>query len=529
MTSRHSLRAIALVFLSALPVAAESQPPAKSNISLLEYGARFDGVTDDTEAWKRAIKDALSGPWGAVIKVPAGRSVVSETLVVEITGNEGLAINGEGADISEIIWTKPMDGIRVELVDGSASTRDEGGTGAKFKMSGVSLIQGTPFVKVDTTDPVPAGSTQLHLATTEGLQPGMHIDSFCQRMSNIPQTATIARIIDDKTVELTEKTTGPMPERVRRGEELTTENKALYEIVFVQYAGTALTVRGRSNQQLGVEPPELMISDVSIHGGSGGSILTAGSCWRYGIVFKDQTTLRITDTAIRFSRVSPVGTGITISGDRSKSRLVSDHHLENVRIQWGEVGISVCNGDQNFEGLMIMNSTIVGSRRAGILADNGGSYSGQLTVTGCHINAGEAAIKTNGILEVGLCNNYIIAGHSPSPRPLAVGFDFKNTASMTITGNLFNFNPANPAGGWGIIVDCDEKWGGRTIPAVIANNSIFNPPTGGLSFRNHATNILVNGNSIVTAGKPVEVAGTAKVNVGINQINGEMVTGLEKK
>ena len=186
MTSRHSLRAIALVFLSALPVAAESQPPAKSNISLLEYGARFDGVTDDTEAWKRAIKDALSGPWGAVIKVPAGRSVVSETLVVEITGNEGLAISGGGADISEIIWTKPMDGIRVELADGSASTRDEGGTGAKFKMSGVSLIQGTPFVKVQTTDPVPAGSTQLHLATTEGLSPGMHIDSFCQRMPNIP-------------------------------------------------------------------------------------------------------------------------------------------------------------------------------------------------------------------------------------------------------------------------------------------------------------------------------------------------------
>ena len=362
MTSRHSLRAITLLFLSALPVAAEPPAPAKTNISLLEYGARFDGVTDDTEAWKRAIKDALSGPWGAVIKVPAGRSVVSETLAVEITGNEGLAIN-----------------------------------------------------------------------------------------------------------------------------------------------------------------------DVSIHGGSGGSILTAGSCWRDGMVFKDQTTLRITDTAIRFSRVSPVGTGITISGDRSKSRLVSDHHLENVRIQWGEVGISVCKGDANFEGLMIMNSTIVGSRRAAILADNGGSYSGQLTVTGCHINAGEAAIKTNGILEVGLCNNYIIAGQSPSPRPLAVGFHFKNTASMTITGNLFNFNPENPAGGWGIIVDCDEKWGGRKIPAVIANNSIFNPPTGGLSFRNHATHILVNGNSIVTAGKPVEVAGTAKVNVGINQINGEMVNGLDKK
>lgn len=529
MTSRHCPRALALLFLSALPAAAESQLPVRTEFSPVEYGARFDGVTDDTEAWKRAIKEALANPWGAVIKVPAGRSAVSETLAIEIVGNKGLAINGGGADISEIIWTQPMDGIRVELVDSSSSTRDAGGSGAKFKISGVSLIQGTPYVKAETTETVPAGSTYLHLATTQGLSQGMYIDSFCQRMTNIPQTATIARIIDDKTVELTEKTTGPMPERMRKTEELTTPDKALHEIVFVQYVGTALTIRGRSNQQLGVEPPELMISDVSIHGGSGGSILTAGSCWRDGIVLQDQTTLRITDTAIRFSRVSPVGTGITIFGDRSKSRLVSDHHLENVRIQWGEVGISVCKGDANFEGLMIMNSTIVGSRRAGILADNGSSYSGQLTVTGCHINAGEAAIKTVGILEVGLCNNYIIAGQSPSPRPLAVGFHFKNTASMTITGNLFNFNPANPAGGWGIIVDCDEGWGGRTIPAVIANNSIYQPPTGGLSFRNHATNILVNGNSIVTAGKPIEVAGTAKVNVGLNQINGEMVSGLEKK
>jgi hypothetical protein len=528
MTFRFPLPAIALLFLPALPVAAEAQAQTKSNISLLEYGARFDGVTDDTEAWKRAINDALSGPWGAVIKVPAGRSVVSETLVLEITGNEGLAINGEGADISEIIWTKPMDGIRVELADGSASTRDEGGTGAKFKMSGVSLIQGTPFVRVETTEPVPAGSTQLHLATTKGLSPGMHIDSFCQRMSNIPQTATIARIIDDKTVELTEKTTGPMPERVRSSEELSTVDKALYEIVFVQYAGTALSVRGRSNQQLGVEPPELMISDVSIHGGSGGSALTAGSCWRDGMVFKDQTTLRITDTAIRFSRVSPIGTGITISGDRSKHRLVSDHHLENVRIQWGEVGISVCNGDPNFEALMIMNSTIVGSRRAGILADNGGSYSGQLTVTGCHINAGGAAIKTNGILEVGLCNNYIIVGQIQSPDAMAHGFHFKNSASMTVTGNLFNFVAGNRAKeSWGMLVDCDESWEGRKIPSVIANNSIFNAPTGGLSFRNHATNILVNGNSIVTAGKPIEAAETAKANVGINQINDKMTNGLE--
>ncbi|MEY4300478.1 MAG: hypothetical protein RIR25_1714, partial [Verrucomicrobiota bacterium] len=182
---RFPLAAIALLFLSVLRAAAEPPPPVKTEFSPMEYGARLDGVTDDTEAWKSAIKQALAGPRGAVIKVPAGRSVVSETLAFEITDNKGLAINGEGADISEIIWSKPVDGIRVELVDGSSSTRDAGGTGAKFKMSGVSLIQGTPYVKVETTKAVPAGSTQLHLATTEGLQPGMHIDSFCQRMTNI--------------------------------------------------------------------------------------------------------------------------------------------------------------------------------------------------------------------------------------------------------------------------------------------------------------------------------------------------------
>jgi len=68
-------------------VAAEAQAQTKFDISLLEYCARFDGVTNDAEAWKSAIKDELYGPWEAVIKFPAWRSVVSETLVVETTGN----------------------------------------------------------------------------------------------------------------------------------------------------------------------------------------------------------------------------------------------------------------------------------------------------------------------------------------------------------------------------------------------------------------------------------------------------------
>ena len=59
MTSRLRRCAIGLVFLSALSAAADPPPAVKTEFSPIDDGARFDGVTDDTEGWKLAIEQAL--------------------------------------------------------------------------------------------------------------------------------------------------------------------------------------------------------------------------------------------------------------------------------------------------------------------------------------------------------------------------------------------------------------------------------------------------------------------------------------
>ncbi|MCX6971115.1 MAG: glycosyl hydrolase family 28-related protein [Verrucomicrobia bacterium] len=511
MIFRFPLPAIALLFLSALPAAAEPPPPVKTEFSPIEYGARFDGVTDDTEAWKRAIAQALQANYGAAITVPAGRSLVRETLRIPLTGNKAIAIRGMGADVSEIVWTEPVDGITVSFKDHASHARDAFATGGKFSFEGVSLIHGAPFTKLVTSAGTPSGNT-LHFASTKGLAVGMYVSSHVNK-AKISASAAITAVTDT-SVTLSEDVTGEVP--------------AGTELVFFHIANSALRINGDSNQRFGVESPELYIRDTSIHGFSGGDLFTPGGSWLNGIVCNNQTVIRIDGAYITFSRCGTVGTGILIQGEYP-THLSDDHHLTNIKVLFGDVGINLGNGNPGFEGLFVENSSLVGCERYGIWAHTSNSITDELTVTGCHINAGRAAFKVNGMTQVGLANNFVIVGCGAGHGAEAVGFDFKNVACFTLTGNLLQFDPKNAGGGWGVIVDNDAGWGDKTWSSVIGHNSFMTPRTGGMAFRNHAANILVNGNSIVTAGKPVEVAETAKVNVGINQINGEMVGGFEKK
>lgn len=502
MTSRLRRCAIGLVFLSALPAAADPPPAVKTEFSPIDYGARFDGVTDDTEAWKLAIERALRATYGAAITVPAGRSLVRETLRIPLTGNQALAIRGMGADVSEIVWTEPVDGIAVSFQDHASHTRDAFGTGGKFSFEGVSLIHGAPFTRLVTSAATPAGNT-LHFSSTKGLVVGMHVGSHVSK-AKISASASITAVTDT-SVTLSEDVAGEVP--------------AGMELVFFHIANSALTINGDSNQRFGVESPELFIRDTSIHGFSGGDLFTPGGSWLHGIVCTNQTVIRIDGAYITFSRCGTVGTGILIQGTYP-THLSDDHHLTNVKVVFGDVGINVGNGDPGFEGLMVENSSLVGCERYGIWANTTNSITDQLTVTGCHVNAGRAGFKVNGMTQVGLANNFIIVGCGAGHGGEAVGFDFKNVACFTLTGNLLQFDPKNAGGGWGVVVDNDAGWGDPTWSSVIGHNSFMTPATGGMAFRNHAANILVSGNTLTTPGAPVALEPHAVVHFANNLWNG---------
>jgi len=73
--------------------------------SVKNHGAKGDGVTDDTAAFREALLSV--GERGAVL-VPAGRYVLSD--VVEMQ-RSGVALRGEGPDKSVLIFPKPLSEI----------------------------------------------------------------------------------------------------------------------------------------------------------------------------------------------------------------------------------------------------------------------------------------------------------------------------------------------------------------------------------------------------------------------------------
>ena len=106
--------------------------PAAS-ISVTDFGAKGDGRSDDTAAFKSAIKAGA----GKVIYVPAGRFLLSDILRIE-TSN--LVLRGAGAGKTIFVFTKSLETILPRPVknDGGTPTSDWSWGGGLF-MIGDSL------------------------------------------------------------------------------------------------------------------------------------------------------------------------------------------------------------------------------------------------------------------------------------------------------------------------------------------------------------------------------------------------------
>jgi hypothetical protein len=109
-------------------------------VSVKAFGAKGDGVTDDTAAIQDALAAAVLNGL-AVLYLPAGRYVVHAALTATLSGNAAVAIRGGGSDVSELVFNADTDGIVVTYASSASFTRDTT-TGAALKVNGISVIRG---------------------------------------------------------------------------------------------------------------------------------------------------------------------------------------------------------------------------------------------------------------------------------------------------------------------------------------------------------------------------------------------------
>src|SRR5262245_52624863 len=86
----------------------------------LAYGARGDGVADDTPAIQRALDDVGRADGWSVLYVPAGRYRLTTTLV--LTSRIHITLVGEDPATTTLVWDGPNGGTML-WINGLAYSR----------------------------------------------------------------------------------------------------------------------------------------------------------------------------------------------------------------------------------------------------------------------------------------------------------------------------------------------------------------------------------------------------------------------
>lgn len=136
-------------------------PDYPVRINVKEQGAKGDGVTDDTAAFREALRTVGEG--GAVF-VPAGRYVITD--VLEIT-RSGVVLRGEGPDRSVLVLPKSLSQVR------PAAHEDKGKAIYSFTGGFVTMTGTDGGARLsEVSAPAKRGDSQLTLASAESLKPG---------------------------------------------------------------------------------------------------------------------------------------------------------------------------------------------------------------------------------------------------------------------------------------------------------------------------------------------------------------------
>lgn len=144
---------------------AHEPPVLPQGTSVKEFGARGDGVHDDTGAFLKALAEV-----NGVIEIPAGRYVVTQ--ILEIT-RSGVVLRGAGPEKTVLVCPVPLSDIRPDW----GATTDGRRTSNYSWSGGMVWILGKPAHDrlASITAPASRGSRFLELSSTENLRPGRRV------------------------------------------------------------------------------------------------------------------------------------------------------------------------------------------------------------------------------------------------------------------------------------------------------------------------------------------------------------------
>lgn len=124
-------------------------------VSVADFGAKGDGTTDDTSAFKQAL--AAGG--GKVVRIPPGRFVLNDSLDIR---QSGTVLRGAGPERTELLFAKPLETLRPK----PANTDSKQPTTGWSWGGGLIVIGGTevkPDQVVKVTSAAKRGASSLEL------------------------------------------------------------------------------------------------------------------------------------------------------------------------------------------------------------------------------------------------------------------------------------------------------------------------------------------------------------------------------
>jgi hypothetical protein len=145
----------------------ESEPPRPPETgNVREFGARGDGMQDDTEAFKKALEAVDKG----VIEIPAGRFVITDILEIR---KPDIVLRGAGVEKTVLFFPKTLTDVRPNwgATTTGRRTSNYSWSGGFIRVTG----QNGGAVLAKLTEPATRGSHVLRLNEPRQLQRGMEV------------------------------------------------------------------------------------------------------------------------------------------------------------------------------------------------------------------------------------------------------------------------------------------------------------------------------------------------------------------